>query len=137
MRNFYIGIISSLAMCIPVLFNYYGSLIWCIFSGISASGIVLAFALIPYYTDYHIVGLSIALNNTFLVMGGFCAQVMFGLIVNSKVNYIIGLNLNENMDINYYYGLVFLLILNSIALCSVIFSSLNIKKQEKSDYNTI
>ena len=62
-----IGFVAYLFMCIPVLFSYPQIMLVVVLGGISATGVILSFSLIPRLVDVGSCGTAVAINNTFVV----------------------------------------------------------------------
>lgn len=114
-------------MSVPVLFNAFELTIFCILGGLSAAGIVLGFSLIAYLVDTDKLGRSIAINNTFIVLGGCFAQVVFGAVKNIS---IIRLQFLDGIDIHYYDGLLFLLVFTLLSLLSISYIIFKMPRKE-------
>jgi MFS family permease len=79
-----IGFLTYLLMFIPVLFSFNLLILVFILAGISASGVIIAFAIIPTFVEKHLQSTAVAVNNTFIVIGGYIGQLIFGIILSSQ-----------------------------------------------------
>ncbi len=117
-----LGLITYLLMAIPVVFSYSGVLIVVICGGISASGVIVAFSLVPKFAPPELSGSVIAMNNTFIVLGGFAGQVIFGYVLdnfniaNIFVNYDFG-----NLETHYYTALLIYPLFTFIAFIAILY----------------
>ena len=129
-----IAVITFIVMVVPILFNYYGLVIFSIFAGISASGVVLAFALIPTVTPVGLSGTAVAINNTFVVLGGLCGQVLFGVILSDfsleRIVHIQGINED-------YYSALLLFPASAVLALVAIFYALSASRNEKVIFDKI
>ena len=99
-----VGFISYLFMSIPVLFNYIELFMVVTFAGISATGVIVAFSLVPRFAKPEFCGAAIALNNTFVVLGGYVGQLLFGIILK-KIDldkYLAGSLGQHGIESHYY-----------------------------------
>ena len=81
--------VTFIILIIPVVFSLGGIIVFVIFAGISAAGIVVAFSMIPHLINKKMTGTAIALNNTFVVLGAFTGQYCFGFLLKSANIYLI------------------------------------------------
>ncbi|MCX7117024.1 MAG: MFS transporter [Legionellales bacterium] len=114
--------LTYLAMAQPYLFSYWGLTLFSIFGGISASGIIIAFSLIPSLIESNYHGTGVAINNTFVVLGGYAGQTLFGVLVN-KMDISRYLNILEGSHIEpYHYSALLIYLL--FTLFALIFAIL-------------
>lgn len=125
-----IGVMSYSIMCMPILFNYNELVIFSITSGLSAAGVVLAFSLIPYFINHSQIGIAIALNNTFIVLGGFFAQIIFGVIIELPIKYNVTFFIQRDINLYFYNGLLLLAIFSVFSLLAIIITVINMSKHE-------
>ncbi|MFT6836346.1 MAG: putative MFS family arabinose efflux permease [Francisellaceae bacterium] len=118
-----IGVVTFIIMAIPVLFDYTGLVAFSICAGISSSGVVIAFSLIPRIAPSNISGTAIALNNTFMVLGGFIGQLIFGSILSGP-----SLDMSVGINDGYYTALLSLLLSSILAFISLLFTIYHMKK---------
>ncbi len=117
-----LGLITYLLMAIPIVFGYHGVLIVVICGGISASGVIVAFSLVPKLAPPELSGSVVGMNNTFIVLGGFLGQIIFGYVLehfniaNIFVNYDFGI-----LETHYYTALLIYPIFTLIAFIAVIY----------------
>lgn len=113
------GLIAYTIMIIPIIFNY--SLLYCItiFSGISSSGVVLAFFIIQHLVSSEDKGLAISINNFFIVLGGMIGQISFSKIILFNFDGLFSLNNDINPFL--YSGLIMLIIWSILALISLLY----------------
>jgi MFS family permease len=117
-----LGLITYFLMAIPIIFSYHGVLIVVICGGISASGVIVAFSLVPKLAPPELSGSVVAMNNTFIVLGGFVGQVIFGYVLenfdiaNVFVNYNFG-----NLETHYYTALLIYPLFTLIAFIAILY----------------
>lgn len=114
-----IEFITYALMSIPSVFTYTMIIGVVIAGGISGTGVIIAFALLPKFTPPEMNGTAVALNNTFVVLGGYVGQVLFGVIL-SKFNldhYFHGMISKNGVEPHYYSAM---LIYVFFAVCSLI-----------------
>lgn len=118
-----IGFIAYALMCIPILFNYYGILCVVWMGGISATGVIVAFSFVPQYVRPELCGTAIALNNMFVVLGGYVGQIVFGAVVKhlSVNKYIHAFLISQGVEPSYYIALLIYLVAAFISLVCAIF----------------
>ena len=116
----FLALISMLAfftLSLPYLFTYFSLKVLVIFAGISTAGIPIGFSIVALSVPKHMTGVSISINNTFLVLGGFLGQVLFGVAIHIfSHNPLFGLG---GMTVNYYYALCLLPISAVIAFLAL------------------
>ena len=111
------GFIAYALMFIPVLFMYSQIIIVVIFGGISASGVVVAFSIIPYYVKPEQCGAAVAINNTFVVLGGYLGQVLFAKMLKSfDINKYIKIINDPNINHGYYSALIIYVLFTFLGL---------------------
>lgn len=124
-----LGFITYAFMATPVVFPYSYVLVVVIGGGISASGVIIAFSLIPKYVDANQCGTAVALNNTFVVLGGYVGQVLFATLVkHGNVDKYLHIIHDEQLEPHYYTAL---LIYVFFTLMGLVFALLLIKKDPK------
>ncbi len=117
-----LGLITYFLMSIPIIFSYHGVLIVVICGGISASGVIIAFSIVPKLAPPQLSGSVVAMNNTFIVLGGFVGQVVFGYVLenfdiaNVFVNYNFG-----NLETHYYTALLIYPLFTLIAFIAILY----------------
>ena len=117
-----LGLITYSIMAIPIVFCYHGVLTVVICGGISASGLIVAFSLVPKLAPPELSGSVVAMNNTFIVLGGFVGQIIFGYVLeginiaNVFVNYNFG-----NLETHYYTALLIYPIFTLIAFLAILY----------------
>src|SRR6185437_2488672 len=113
-------------MFIPILFDYSNILLVIISGGISAAGVTIAFSLIPHFVKPEQCGSAIALNNTFIVLGGYTGQVLFATLLQKfDVNDYIHIVGDSHINHHYYSALiiyVFFTLVGLIAALTITFS---------------
>ncbi len=118
-----VGFLSYLFMSIPILFNYIELFMVVTFAGISATGVIVAFSLVPRFAKPEFCGAAIALNNTFVVLGGYVGQLLFGFILK-KIDldkYIAGSLGQHGIESHYYSALLLYLLISILTLiCAII-----------------
>jgi MFS family permease len=130
-----IGFITYLIMALPWVFNYHSVLLVVIFGGISAGGVIVAFAILPQIAPPHLSGSVVSMNNTFIVLGGFAGQVIFGYVLEHiniadiVVNYDFG-----NLEPHYYTALLIYPLFTLIAFMSIVYAMLGVG--QKNDITT-
>ena len=118
----FLGLATLLIMAIPVLFNYTGLVIVALLTGISASGMVIAFAMISEVIPKKIQGTAMGANNTAMIAGAAFGQVLFGYFL---VNYNIGNHIEIQINPEYYTAL---LILPASAMLAFVFIAIGTRK---------
>lgn len=114
-----LGFLAYIYMFIPILFNYLNVLIVIITGGISAAGVIIAFSLIPYFVKPEQCGCAIAINNTFVVFGGYVGQMLFAYIVKKfDINAYMNIVHDPRINHHYYSGLVIYVLFTLIGLIS-------------------
>ena len=124
-----LGFLAYAFMSIPVLFNEFGLFVFLICSGISVAGVSLGFSLISYIVNEQIVGTVVSINNMFVVLGGFCGQIVFGFMIKLSINYDDKIAAN-NINMQYYTGLLLLTLCSLLALLSFVFSLRSMKTHD-------
>jgi len=120
-----IGLIAQSVMCIPILFNYQALIVIAISTGISASGIVIAFSIASDILAPQLKGTGIALLNTAIIFGGVAGQQIFKYIILSfNIRHYIHISVNGS----FYTALLTFPISTLIALIAII---LIVKKTKK------
>ena len=123
-----LGLLTYLIMAIPVVFSYHEVLIVVICGGISASGVIVAFSIVPQMAPPEFSGAVVAMNNTFIVLGGFVGQVVFGYVLehiniaNIFINYDFG-----NLETHYYTALLIYPLCTCLAFVAIIYSVISNK----------
>ncbi len=97
-----IGFVTYFVMSIPVLFSYSQIMLVVVLGGISATGVILSFSLIPRLVDVGSCGTAVAINNTFVVLGGYVGQVLFGITLK-YINVNTYMNIITDPSINQYH----------------------------------
>lgn len=116
-----IGFVTFALMAIPLVFNLMLVVLVVLFAGLSAVGVIIAFSLIPNIVSQKQCGSAIAINNTFVVFGGYSGQVVFGWVVKhiNISEYISAIN-PEYLEPHYYAALLIYPLITGIALFSII-----------------
>jgi MFS family permease len=115
-----------LLFIIPIVFNKIAIVLFAIFAGISTAGISIGFSIITLIVPKDMVGITVATNNTFLVLGGLCGQVLFGsVIANVAQTPLASLAI---IPTNYYYAL---LLLPSSAICALLSLFIGLKNPKR------
>ena len=125
-----LGFVTYILMAVPIMFNYSQILAVVITGGASASGVVIAFTLIQQYVTHKYYGRAIAMNNTFIILGGYVGQVMFGMVLrhinlNSFVQDFIS---NQGGNPHYYSAILIYLCFTFFAL---VFALLIVMKNKR------
>ena len=115
-----LGFATYMLMAIPLVFNMALIIMVVLFAGLSAVGVIIAFSLIPGLVAKEQCGSAIAINNTFVVFGGYCGQVAFGWIVkNINIsNYIHSID-PVYLEPHYYSALLMYPLVTGIALIAI------------------
>ena len=139
-----IGFVTYATMSIPVVFNYLGTAMVVMLGAISATGVIVAFSVVPKIAPPESSGAVVAMNNTFIVLGGFSGQILFGYVLehmniaNIAVNYDF-----KNLETHYYSGLLLYPVFTLIAFVAIIYAMFgacpkSIQASEYShDYNNL
>ena len=106
-------------MITPMLFSYSLLVFITILSGISASGVILAFFIIQHLVSDEEKGLAISINNLFIVLGGMLGQLSFSKAISFNFNNLF--MLNDSVNSFFYSGIVMLTIWAFLALISLLF----------------
>ena len=114
-----LGVIAYLTMITPMLFSYSLLVFITILSGISASGVILAFFIIQHLVSDEEKGLAISINNLFIVLGGMLGQLSFSKAISFNFNNLF--MLNDSVNSFFYSGIVMLTIWAFLALISLLF----------------
>lgn len=109
-----LGVIFYSLMITPILFSYSTLIVFAIFAGISASGVITSFALTSYIVSDDLASTAAAINNTFVILGGVIGQISFGYVV-TNTNFK-NLPISENINVPFYIGLCFLYFFSIMAL---------------------
>ncbi|MCF6777337.1 MFS transporter [Thiotrichales bacterium 19X7-9] len=115
---------------VPWLLNFYTLCIIFICAGIAASGIVVALSMLVFIVPEESKGSAIALTNTFIVLGGFIGQILFGYL--TEVNYFNSILAKLNPESLVYYAAIFMLpimALISLVIFLLAFYKSLVKKQ--------
>jgi sugar phosphate permease len=124
-----LGFLTFTTMAIPVLFNRLEILFVIIAAGISATGIIIAFSLVPRFVAVEFEGSAVAMNNTFVVLGGYCGQVSFGWMVSHfDITDYFDIIRDENIDPNRYSALFLYVIATALSFIIAILITRNINK---------
>jgi MFS family permease len=78
----FISLINYIYMSVPVLFNYHQLVLVSVIGGFASSGVIMAFSIIPKIVSSELSGTALAVNNTFIILGGYVGQVLFGYLVD-------------------------------------------------------
>lgn len=113
-----LGCVNYLVMAIPILFSHTELIIVAFLGGVSASGVILAFTIITDVVDPELSGTAIAVNNTFIVVGGLAGQVLFGFIVEN--NPLVTFSQHSSINAHYYSALLIYPLFSFIAMIAVI-----------------
>ncbi|MGQ4006071.1 MFS transporter [Francisellaceae bacterium CB300] len=114
-----LGVIAYLTMITPMLFSYSLLVFITILSGISASGVILAFFIIQHLVSDEEKGLAISINNLFIVLGGMLGQLSFSKAISFNFNNLF--MLNDSVNSFFYSGIVMLTIWAVLALTAILF----------------
>ena len=115
-----LGFVDYMCMAVPIRFSHWGLVLVALFGGISAAGVILAFTLISKVISEELSGTAIAVNNTFIVLGGLFGQIAFGTVVGSiKLEEITHL---PGIDPQYYFALLIYPLFTFVALVSIIYA---------------
>jgi len=114
-----IGFAAYIYLATPTVLGDLKIIFILIVSGASAAGVVIAFSLIPYFTQSDSCGSALALNNTFVVFGGYLGQILFGFVldhynITNQVNFITEEQLLANST--YYSAMLIYLLFSGVAL---------------------
>ena len=120
----FMGTIMFLVMGLPILFNYYTLISMAIIIGISASGIVIAFAMIADIIPQSSHGTAMGINNTAMILGAAIGQSLFGYIL---LHYDLGKYFSINIDTHYYTALLIFPISAIFALIGIALSTKGLK----------
>ena len=87
------GLIVFTILAVPRIFHEVSLALIFIAGGISASGIIIAFSLVSVSVPNHLIGLAVAINNTFAILGAYLGDTLFGYmkhihIYNKFVNIV-------------------------------------------------
>lgn len=116
------GFLTYLIMAQPYLFSNTGLILFSLFGGISASGIIIAFSLIPWLIPFNFQGAAVALNNTFIIVGGYIGQILFGFFVkNVNINHFFHIISDNKIEPYHYTALLIYLIFTFFALIFAFF----------------
>ncbi len=114
-----IGFVAYLSMAVPIIFSYITIIFIAVAGGVSGTGVIIAFALLPRFTPPAMNGTAVALNNTFVVLGGYFGQVLFGLILG-KFNldhYLQGIISKHGIEPHFYSAMLIYVV---FATCSLV-----------------
>ena len=76
-------------------------------AGISASGIVVAFAIITKIVSTELSGTALSINNTFAILGGYTGQVLFGYIVKQDyLPWVNGFMHKHIINVHYFSAFI-------------------------------
>ncbi|MCF6766303.1 MFS transporter [Thiotrichales bacterium 19S3-7] len=123
-----LGATIYIIRAIPIIANHFDIVLYSILCGLSASGVVLAFSLVPYYTKAEVTGTAIALNNTFIVLGGFVSQIMFGYAQDTPIRYASKIFDLHIPHIQFYDGLFMLTLFSIFSLIAISLTTLLSRK---------
>lgn len=124
----FISIITFLFMVYPIKYSDNIILVVAIFAGASTAGVPLGFSIIAYNVPESLVGFSVAMNNTFLVLGGLFGQLLFGGFVAGFSEVVV--ESFGGIQENYYLALL-LLPLCSVIAFAILIIGLNRKHKSK------
>lgn len=120
-----LGFITYTLMSIPLIFSYGEIVIITVMGGFSASGVIIAFSLLPQLVEPARCGTAVALNNTFIVLGGYVGQTLFGLVLK-HINIFNYIKLNIPLPEPYDYSALLLYFI--FTLLALIFAVLFVVK---------
>lgn len=113
-----LGVLTYYIMMIPILFSQRGLVLVAIAGGISASGLIFSFSIIPYWIEERFVGTAIAANNMFIVLGGYLGQLLFGELISRN---LIAKYIHFNgIHASYYSGLFLYAVFSLVALIAIL-----------------
>lgn len=121
-----LGFLTFVGMSVPILFNHIGLIAVSLLGGVSASGVILAFTLITKVVNPEVSGTAIAVNNTFIVLGGWVGQVLFGIVVSNTPKGFF--SISNTIDPHYYYALLLYPLFTFIALATVLLALFFMRK---------
>ncbi|MCF6764986.1 MFS transporter [Thiotrichales bacterium 19S3-7] len=116
----FLALLNTLSLgyfIVPWMSNFYTLCLLFLCSGIAASGIVVALSVLVMIVPEEAKGSAIALTNTFIVLGGFIGQIVFGYMIRSDFLNTVVDKLNPEISVNYYSAIF---MLPCIALISLI-----------------
>lgn len=123
-----ISFVNYCYMAVPILFSYEQLAIVSILGGITTSGVIMAFAIIPKFVSEEMSGTALAVNNTFIIIGGYIGQILFGKIIDNvnilKCNCFLEA---RNIDPTYYSAILIYPFFALIGLLAVIYAVRKIK----------
>ncbi|MCX8514599.1 MAG: MFS transporter [Burkholderiales bacterium] len=109
-----IGFLNFATLSIPALFNYPSLLLIAVLGGIYTASVMINFTIIAHIINHKQVGTAIAINNTFLVLGGMFGQIGFGEILGHTKHSLI--SVSSNIEFHYYNALLMYPFLSLITL---------------------
>lgn len=124
-----LGFGDFLIMTIPVLFTYNEIIVVVVFAGLSSVGVTLSFAIIPHYVTLDLKATALSINNTFVVLGGYSGQLLFGEAVKHVrlSGFFYKMLVQRGIETHYYVALFIYLTFSFIGLAFILLALLNIK----------
>ena len=77
-----LNMLAFAIMALPVLYEFQWLVILLMLTGMGTAGLPLSFSILSYIVPSENIGLAVAINNTCMVIGGLCGQLVFGSMVN-------------------------------------------------------
>ncbi|MCF6808328.1 MFS transporter [Thiotrichales bacterium 19S9-12] len=116
---------------VPWLLSFQTLVLLFSLAGIATSGIVVALSMLIFIVPEGSKGAAIALTNTFIVLGGFLGQILFGYLSSNKLISHFAASLNpETLD---FYGAIFMFPV--MALISLVIFALSFYKYLGKEWN--
>ncbi len=120
-----LGCITYIIMAIPIVFNYTGTWAVVLFGGISATGVIVTFTIVPKVVKPEQSGAVISMNNMFIVLGGYVGQLLFGYVLkNIDITHILPFP-PLNFETHYYSALLIYPLFTVIAFIAIIYGLFN------------
>ena len=138
-----VGFMIYAIMSIPVVFNYAGTAMVVVLGGVSATGVMIAFSIVPKIAPPESSGAVVAMNNTFVVLGGFAGQILFGYVLEHMNIANVAVNYNfKNLETHYYSALLLYPVFTLIAFISIMYAmygkhSETVQNHTYNDYDAI
>ena len=119
----FIQLANYLFMAVPILFNYNLLVLVSVIGGFACSGVIMAFSIIPKLVSDELSGTALAVNNTFIILGGYVGQVLFGSLVDKPRFLVHNLLIHaRHIDLHYYNGILIYPLFSFIGFVAVVYA---------------
>lgn len=114
------GVVVFFCLAIPKVFHEISLSLIFIAGGISATGVIIAFSIISETVSQNLKGIAIGTNNTFVVLGAYVGDILFGEIKHVRVTGHWIRIVTEQQQ--YHFAMLMYPLFSLFALVSVMYS---------------